>query len=289
MLCTLQEAYNIPSFDGGSKKKKACNVQARASAEAFDPYNADTARGQRAALVENFQVGKPMSQEETPMSYKGKATDYEYYRRQYGVQLPQIEGFQTEQQTCGIEGPQMYKIPISQEAKDMYDAAMKTSMEETVPKYIPSSMEPRKVNMDNVSGYYDEELEQYLQTKDMKAAPFAGKSLPPPPPVQRVEVEPTRNDDYKPYRPFNPDMYGNVSNKTESMQGMKKEATDKEDTEPVRETPTIISNDAWQNFWDIFLFIFAGILVMFLCEQLFKLALMIGMKRTVEILEPYLK
>ena len=300
MYCTLQEAYSVPSFDGG-KKKKTFQVQAKASADAYDPYNADTARGQKSAIVEGFQSGKPMSQEETPVTYRGKANDYEYYRKQYGVQLPRIEGFQgSEPPMCGAEAPPVYKIPISDEAKEAYDNAMETTLNEQIPRYTPQTPEPRKVDMSKVSGYYDEELEQYLLTKDMKAAPFAAQSLPSPPPT-RVEVEPVvRDTSYKPYRPINNNMIQKPVTQPPPVKDIPSREVEAEvDTEndeelevidePRVKKKTIISNESWQHFWDMFLFIFAGLLVMFLCEQLFKLAMMIGMKRTVEMLEPYLK
>lgn len=266
MYCTLQEAYNVPSFDGGSKKKKsACNVKPSA-----EPY--DTAPGQRAAVVEGFQSGKKtMSQEETPVTYRGQASDYEYYRKEYGINLPRIEGFQgAEQASCGVPAsPPVYKVPISNESKEAYENAIATSLNEEVPRYTPPTPEVRKVDMSKVSGYYDEELEQYLLSKDVNAAPFV--TLPPP---SRVEVEPVVREEprYEPHRPIN----------TELIQPPPPEV-------PKEDTNTIISNESWQNFWDMFLFIFAGLLVMFLCEQLFKLAMMVGMKRTVDMLEPYLK
>lgn len=243
MFATIQEAYNVVSFDSG-KKKRQCNAQAKASA---DPYESKP-------VVEEFQDGgKMMSQEETPMTYRGKANDYEYYRKQYGIQLPTIEGFQ-QPSSCASQAPLEYTIPISEEAKQAYSKAMSTTLDEKVPKYTPQVPKARVVDMSKVNGYYDEELEQYLQTKDNKQQPLITQPTPvidaPPPETHAPQVfEQTKDDAPK----------------------------------------TIISDDAWQSFWDIFLYIFAGILIMFLCEQLFKLAMMIGMKRTIVMLEPYLK
>lgn len=45
----------------------------------------------------------------------------------------------------------------------------------------------------------------------------------------------------------------------------------------------------FKNFINIGLFIFIGILIIFLCEQITEIAIAIGMKRTVSILEPYLR
>lgn len=245
MFATIQEAYNVVSFESG-KKKRQCNVQAKASAE---PYESKV-------IVEGFQDGgKMLSQEETPVTYRGKANDYEYYRKQYGIQLPTIEGFQ--QPSCATQAPVEYKIPISEEAKQANAKAMMTTLDEKVPQYTPHAPPARVVDMSKVNGYYDEELEQYLQTKDSKQPALLTQPTPitaPVPTPQKTVEEPIISHPLV-------------------------------DTTP----RTIISDEAWQSFWDIFLFVFAGILIMFLCEQLFKLAMMIGMKRTIVMLEPYLK
>ena len=44
-----------------------------------------------------------------------------------------------------------------------------------------------------------------------------------------------------------------------------------------------------QNILDAILFILAGVLIIFLCDQLFKLGMSVGMRDTVDILAPYLK
>jgi len=41
--------------------------------------------------------------------------------------------------------------------------------------------------------------------------------------------------------------------------------------------------------WDLALFILAGVLIIFLIDQLFKMGVMLGMRHTMEILEPFMK
>jgi hypothetical protein len=256
MLCTLQEAYNVPSFDVSGKKKRSCAApDSRSQVDAYDPFVPELGRGEKAS-IERFQAtrDKSLSQEETPIAYRSKTNDYDYYKQQYGIDMPKVEGFQGGDR-CPPPSPQAYNVPITDESKRAYQKAIATSLEDggSTQKHIPEPPAPRVVDMSKVSGYYDEDLEKYLQTKEMRAAPVP--SIPLLTTTSRIV-------------------------KTE-------------ETSPVTVDPkvssTIISDESWQSFWDLFLFIFAGILVMFLCDQLFKLALMIGMKRTVEILEPYLK
>jgi hypothetical protein len=48
------------------------------------------------------------------------------------------------------------------------------------------------------------------------------------------------------------------------------------------------SDDNYSNFLNIALFIFIGIVIILLCDQITELAINLGMKRATEILEPYL-
>jgi hypothetical protein len=57
---------------------------------------------------------------------------------------------------------------------------------------------------------------------------------------------------------------------------------------PQKQEPQVKIVTVRPPIWDLLLFAFAGILVIFLCEQMFKLAIMIGMKKTVVMLEPFL-
>jgi hypothetical protein len=285
MYCSLQEAYNVPTFDAAGKKRKSCMVQAKASADAYDPYFPEAGKGETAAwkkTVENFQgTGLRQGAQENTVTYKGQSMDYDYYRKAYGISTPSMaehfEGQQAPkpkkpQPQCNSVHPQRYEIPLSDESKAMYDSAMKTALTQETNATLAPLNEPRKVNMDGVDGYYDEDLEQYLQTKDMKAAPI---TIPTPIVKQELKAE-----------PYDPDQ----SPFAKAMQYFQREEnkTPLSREEVPKPVPTPILQNPWSNIWDILMFVFAGILIMFLCEQLFKMAMMIGMKRTVDMLEPYL-
>jgi hypothetical protein len=266
--CTLQEAYNVPSFDTAPKKRKSCAAQAKASADPYDPYLPENGRGETASVVkEHFQSN-------SDPNYRGRASDYNYYSKEYNIPIPAItENFQSAAAPKCSASPQIYEIPISAEAKAQYDSAMKTALTQGETQTANEVAPKRKADMSNVSGYVDDDLEQYLQTKDMKAAPF----ITPQSPVER------KTPAAEPYDPKS-------SPFAKAMDVFKGQMTPAPSaSRPVPSLPQTPRPQPWSGVWDMVIFILAGILILFLCEQLFKLAMLIGMKRTVEMLEPYLK
>ena len=49
------------------------------------------------------------------------------------------------------------------------------------------------------------------------------------------------------------------------------------------------NNKNYQYSFDIALFILAGILIIFLCDQIYRIAALSGMKETISVLSPILK
>lgn len=270
-LCSLQEAYNVPSFDSSAKKKKSCAPQpVKASAEPYDPYLPEGGRGETAAFREGFQ---------NP-SYRSAAGDYNFYRKEYGIDTPQLSTKETFQDApkpkpkCSNTAPR-YDYPLSDADKKRYDEAIQTALSQDQTQTISPPPEKRVADMKDVSGYVDDDLEQYLQTKDMKAAPVIA-----PLPKRDLKAE-----------PYDPE----ASPFAKALDYFKGQVTPAPIQAPTP-TPTPAPAPAhgpapantWSQLWDIVIFIFAGIVIMFLCDQIFKLAMLIGMKRTVSMMEPYL-
>lgn len=188
------------------------------------------------------------------ITYKGQANDYKYYQQNYGLKFPEIEGFQCESSTQ----PAYYEIPISDESKAAYQKAMDQSMTQqkgpSTKSFVPDA---RTFDMNKIDGYVDEDLEKYLSTRNAPA-----------------EFPAEDNTAFaKVLRHFNmaPRQQGASSPVPMSI------------ANPV--TKTGVDNRAW----DLIILVFFGILIILLCEQLFKLAMMLSMKQTVNILKPYLK
>ncbi len=301
-MCSLQEAYQIPSFSSAVKKKCA-PAQAKASADPYDPFSPEQGRGERAsaqlrATMENFMGdAAPPSRQlgvRDTVAYKSQATDNDFYCRTYGVcttpeerRVPKpnvdapttgrLEGFTSG--TCKLgsdSAPLRYEYPMSPEAKEAYDRALKLSlsMDERATATIPIEAQMRTADLTNLKGYEDEDLDKYLRTKDMKAAPTPAPLAPSP--SEAVPYDPKDSPFAKAIQHFSKE-----ENKVPQVirENMAADA-------PVSRMIPAQSKDA---IWDIVVFVLVGLLVIFLCDQLFRLGVMLGMRRTVELLEPFLE
>lgn len=315
-MCSLQEAYQIPSF-AATINKKCPPAQARASADPFDPFYPENGHGEkakygmkkegfrnRAKHSENFVGGGSGDN----VSYKSQSTDNDYYCKTYGIcSIPQnkpvpkpnpdvpttgrIEGFTNPGAgSCTNNAPLRYEYPMSPEAKAAYERALKTSFDSDVVATSTLLVEPqaRKADMEGVMGYEDEDLEKYLQTKDMKAAPMLTV------PVSNMNAQP-----YDPKEsPFAKAMqhFQKEENKVPAV--LKENLAADAPTSTPQQAPqshfekvanTIMSKRGDFMVWDLIVVILIGILVIFLCDQLFRIGVMVGMRKTVQLLEPFLE
>ena len=145
-----------------------------------------------------------------------------------------------------------YEYPISDASRAQFEQAMDASLnqEQGATQHFPYAM--RKANMSSVSGYYDEELEKFLTTQSQKS-----EKLPEPLKETPINIEPTIPIAEK----------QNVEKKASSFNYI--------------QSP--------QYIMDLLLFIAAGILIILLCDQIFKLGMSFGMRDTVKVLMPYLE
>jgi hypothetical protein len=270
--CTLQEAYNVPSFESARKKKASGGCGGpKTSAAPFDAYSSGRGREQalarREPVEEGFEDASVGLRERR--TYRDMSGDYTYYGKEYDLRFPKVEGFAdaAPAQKCGAAAPQIYEVPVTPESKAAYDKAVSTSLNQSGGSTKPMEPQARKVDMSNVTGYYDEELEQYLQTNNATASP-------PMPAIPK----PSGAADAKPYDPES-------SPFATAMRDFSKDAGRPMLHKEFRPDTTYSTRVPW---WDIVLFVLAGLLIIFLCEQLFRVAVMIGMRRTVDVLEPFL-
>ena len=361
MYCTLQEAYNIPSFV--SKKKKGCmnplvNTSkvdqsqsqpiGKISADSYDPYDSYTSNsGKEQALSYNMMnkneqetqdqsIVKSNIPENTGLSnknspiwgasqgmiynrspenenfksktdmnasslndipYNAQVNDYKYYCDTYGIcSKPAIEGYANPDgmqqpvpsskrypqvqpnnimfsrngppnpETPGeintpyygpnpmgkcspLQAP-TYELPLSEQNRAQFNQAMEASLNQEQGATLSTPYPMRKVNMSRVAGYYDEELEQFLTTQSMRS-----EKLPEP-------LKETTIVESKPV----------VSSSA-----------------PATNATSFNYVQSPQYIMDLLLFIATGILVILLCDQIFKLGMSFGMRDTVQILMPYLE
>ena len=305
MYCTLEEAYNI-STPGTGKKKNALRCAARptdpnASAEPYDRYSPSAGKELASAYRKygqedftNIPAGPGVSNPMSNPSYVSKRNDYKYYCDQYNVCAPGVsEGFEdigmnqqvgptgkknneskAPRQACGPLQPPMYEFPVDEDARREYRSAVNVAISQEQSATPPPKPKRREVDMNKVDGYYDEDLEQYLETKDMKAAPIP---IAPNLPKRKLDALP-----YDPAAsPFSEAMKDlNEKNNQVSVAGK---------TFVDRLMPSIPSRDTKGMWLDLLLFFSIGVLFVVLADQLVRFGMMLGMRRTVEMLVPLLE
>jgi hypothetical protein len=297
MYCTLEEAYNIPPSQGTKKKNtlrspvRAAAVDPSISAEPYDRCSPGMGKELASAYRKygqedfvNIPAGPGMSNPMANPSYVSKRNDYKYYCDQYNVCAPGMaEDFQdlgvskaaasksNNKKACGPLQPPMYEIPIDEDAKNAYKDAMNVAMsqEQTA---LPPKPKRREVDMSKVDGYYDEDLEQYLETKDMKASPIPVAPALPKKDLNALPYDPAAS-------PFSEAM-NDINQKSNRVEVLGKTFVE-------RLAPT--SRDTKGMWLDLMLFFAIGVLFVVLADQLVRFGMMLGMKRTVEMLTPLLE
>jgi len=321
MYCTLQEAYQVPSFaDKKLRKAVGCKKPLAQDDNAgfFTAYNLDNYRKEQAAYQRTNQRsnGTAGNSENsgtinegfvgtigTEPTYNSMANDYKYYCDNYRIcdtNKKTIEGFENapsssssngvnmkpkSQEQCGPLQPPPYEFPISDEAKKQYKSAFDIALNQVMPHSpMPTPMRMRQVDMSNVSGYYDEDLEMYLQTKEMKPA-----NIKPPikAPIENINFDPDSSPIAEAMKDFDGQLKPEITTAGKDVK--------KNDEKTTPTNVTIIQQSAPNNIdhksrWiDLLLFFFAGILVIIMCDQLIKLGMMLGVNETINTLKPILE
>lgn len=133
----------------------------------------------------------------------------------------------------------------------------------------------RKHSMTYVKPFLDDELEHYFNFNVPK--PSAVVSTPGP-----VVNSAVNNEDAIHVSPVNSNPVNNIAIPAPAVTPVSKPIISSVQT-------TQSKQDAYyKNLINIGLFVFIGILIIFLCDQITEIAINIGMKKTVAILEPYL-
>lgn len=133
------------------------------------------------------------------------------------------------------------------------------------------------VSMKNVKPFLDEDLEQYLNVESFKNADsYKPPDIPVVPTIPTVPSIPQTDKASVPSGHSTPSV----------SLGPSVTHTDAK----VSETSghKVSTDDFYRNIINIGLFIFIGILIIFLCDQITEIAINLGMKKTVAILQPYL-
>lgn len=301
-MCSLQEAYSIPSFDTVNKKKNSTKSKSYSLPDKNKFYDSsneyDFDNGKEFATAwnkygkEDFQnmpdkpygeLGKSRSDTDknqnmnikTPYigtdtisntsSYKGRAQDINYWCKENGVGCPDILPETFENPSSCKSYPQFYNIPqLNNKTKEEYDIAMNAAVNQNYSS--TQSMRPpmRHYDISKLQGYIDDDDNEYLSLKQ-----------------NRRNIIETSDTDYrksnsnfssdKIYRPYDNNLVEHMSMKGNNY------------------SYDVYGNKNYQYTFDIALFILAGILIIFLCDQIYRIAALSGMKETISVLSPILK
>lgn len=223
----------------------------KAAAVVAEPFAEETPAP---AAIKKNPAPAGMLGERERLSYKSMLTDYDYVCSTTGV-CPLEEFRAPAQAKCEPLQPPRYEYPLSEQDKEKFKKALQVALEqmEDGPGKPVKKIE-KEIDMEKVVGLVDSEVENYMKLKDFKTVPVDAKIIPD----ERLKDIPG-----KPEVAAGGPLAGVVQ-----LNNFTKE------------------NKGWMN---LLLFVAAGILVIFLLEQLFKLALMVGMRRTVEALDTLLR
>ena len=182
-----------------------------------------------------------------------------------------------------LQGP-AYELPINPAQRAQASQALNVAIDQTQGATERLTYPMRRVDMAKVSGYYDEELENFLTTQSAKSQPLPPAQTPKSPDQVTAElVKSTATMPTMPTMPTTPTM--------PTMSTMSTAPTAL--TTPTTSMSPSVSSFKYiqspQYIMDLMLFIAAGILVILLCDQIFKLGMSFGMRDTVKVLMPYLQ
>ena len=266
-------------------------------------------------------TGRPSFQKYSNSPYTSQANDYKHYCNYYNIctdTIPYsdaniIEKFSTQKQQQQQQQPQnqaqckpvqapMYEIPVSDAAKQQYKTALSVAMQDNNPSStLPYTIAPsqmRAVDMSKVRGLYDDEIEAYMHVESENN--YGGSQVPhiSMPQSQPVQSYPQQTNTPSQFPKQNSVAAFDPADATPFSKAIANFSAEK--GRPVLHPEFGLSKHGyytssnnniknnWQFICDLILFISAGILIILLCEMLFKIAISIGTRDTMSIIEPYL-
>jgi len=272
---------NPLSQQNNSAISKTSGQQYAISPEDFEAFNAFLKTKEYAAAKAQYTKEDFTNQPTTPYSAQGMES--KFFCNNYNI-CPKVpintsEKFTEEsssppqRQQCGSIQAPAYEIPISDAAKEEYSEAMNISLSQENPNLPAPVPKARTYDMNKVSGYYDEDLEQYLKTNNLNLN-SQQLGIPTKPTIQPGETIPLPTPKVDVISQSIP-----YSNKREDTDGL--------DNKNIITKSNNLSKIDY--IVDILLFVLIGILIILLCDQIFRIAMVFGMHETMKLLNPYLQ
>ena len=289
MYATLEEAYETPSIARQKKRRARPDDSTREDFTSGAGSNSDSLAQQK----HNFLSTAPKE------SYSGKLNDYTYGCKQYGIcpktLIDTKEGFENASVKPSSRGPPLtklsnkcaplsppnYEFPMTEKDKRRQQAAMDAALREDYEAPPVVKKPSRMVDMSTVDGYADDDLDQYLSLDNMKDQVAT-------PPIVRPKGPAA--DPYDPdSSPFAELLREAASRRRESARQELWDMTGTREKQGGINQEKGESTAAAPMWMDLLLFALIGVLVILIMDQLFRLAMVAGMKQTLEILRPFLE
>jgi len=292
-------------------------------------YGVDTKVCNRSKPISKFtNPNQKMAQQHIMEKSEYKNTNPSYIETsKMALNSSEISGYQTNQthqnhNSCApIQAPN-YEYPISGECKNEFNKVMNTYMNDNTANNMSYEDINKDTKLKEIQPYYDEDLEQYFDinnlTNDINyKSSSSSKFMPNSNNIGYANdntgyyknAQNGESDDLLKTENYNlteEDKKNalNALNVLKNIEEKIKKNEKKQDIENNVNQTVIEQNDkkieqiinstsSYTKIYNILiniaLFIFIGIVIILLCDQIVELAIQIGMKKTVNILEPYLK
>lgn len=317
---TLKEAYNIDTFNTPKKIRKKVIDTTETFMNDYSPqddcyyknqYSVDS--GSCKNEVSKFTNYDNPSSIETSKLTQNSSVVKDYKSHQMNKQG----------KSCSPLQKPMYDQQVSTECKKEFDKTMKVYTDDITANTPSYSEFNKNMEMNNIQPYYDEEMEQYFDINNLSDGvnyksntstnavylPNSNsKNYTNNNTNEYMNISNDDNDNLLDTNPYNLseddrkqalnalNTLKNIENKIKKTQekAVVVEQSAKVEhvkTEPQEKTvkPTSTKSVFYSNLINICLFIFIGVAIILLCDQIAELAIQIGMKRAINILEPYLE
>lgn len=264
---TLDEAFGPNAWSSLGKRRPQGQAQGQAQAQVPPQVKRPACSSMTRPIIqtpvmEPFTATTPTaaSYMDPQQTYTAAAADYKAICDIYGVCSP-VEGFGS-QPSCQLAPPVPGDV-YTDSMKSQMASVMKAALDDPAKPPIHAT-KPVQVNMAQVTGFKDEELDDYMHTST--------SSLIPPPLSPITETKAKAN--------ANANANANAKDTVAAATAYAKQS----DLVVTPDTPATYAYG-----WDLAVFVLSGVLIILLMEQIFKLVIFIGMQQTVAILSPFLE
>ena len=302
-----QEVDPQRDFNGGNRPSNNGNQ---------DGYNGNNGNGRRGGnrnqgyqgdeSYEGFQNMQRSPNAGAP-TYDAVIADHDYVCNKYGVCGPKLEPFSNSYSsssgTCGapIEAPSNYyggyqdkdQVQIARHRMDDVRGAL--FAQQDAGSWQKTMTAP--VNMDAVDGVYDEELESYIRDKSVG---YASEARPVPKQPQQVQQQnqqqrnvntssassSVQQASMQQIQPMPSNVGASISvvsgNTITGAHASAPTASTSATSASTRESSSsnTTASSPWVHVWDMLLFIITGVLFVFIVDQMYRLGIALGVKRS---------